>query len=136
MTMQAVTEEPADTLNPLAGVTIKFGHRMMLFAFLGDEQLDKAQRAVGTVLILRTNTKHQFKAQSIDWDSVAKLSGYSVAAAKRAYKDLVEMGWLEITPRDDGREVYKVSRDRRHASILRAWEHHQRHHQPQDAEAV
>lgn len=111
----------------------KVNYRVMLFSFLGDASLTKVQRAVGVVLILRTDMRNGFVSQyraRISWDKIALLSGYTVGTAARAYRDLVGMGWFEVQTRDDGRTRYRLTRQRIELARER-----QQHHEAQIAAA-
>ena len=103
---------------------MKLTHRALLFSFLGDCDLTKAQRAVGVVLIMRCGAKHKFWSgwrDQINWLAISGLSGYSVATAQKSYKELMERGWIDERRRgeqvgylvnksrlDDARERQKV----------------------------
>lgn len=88
----------------------KPGYRPMLMHFLADESLTKAERIVGVVLILRTKSGETFRAgpKPIDWEHMAKRTGYTAATAQKAYRDLIGLGWIEERTREDGATVYRV----------------------------
>lgn len=90
-------------------------YRGMIFYFLREPHLTKVQRAVGMVLLLRTNAKHKFKArpEAMKWDRVAALTGYSSNTCKKTFDTLVDMGWIELHAHEDGRTSYRVPLARR-----------------------
>lgn len=106
---EIATEAPtAPPAQPTARA--KPGYRPMLMHFLADESLTKAQRIVGVVLILRTKSGDKFRAgpKSINWEHMAKRTGYAAATAQKAYRDLIGLGWIEERTREDGATVYRV----------------------------
>lgn len=96
-------------------------HRGMLFAFLGDSALTQVQRAVGVVLILRTDGWRKFgtSKRPINWEKISLLSGYSEAICEHVLCDLVAQGWIEVRP-DGG---YQVAPARIEAAAQRQREH-------------
>lgn len=111
-------------------------HRAMLFSFLGDERLDKAQRAVGTVLILFADANHKFVSRHryhpMPWDKISLLSGYTEKKARQVLNELAGLGWMIIRTRQDGASLYQIAPDRFDAAWDRMMEYHQRRQHARD----
>lgn len=103
----------------------KLMYRPMLFSLLGDERLDKAQKAVGVALLLRSNALRGFVGHHPNWEKIALLTGYSLATVKKAFTSLSELGWFEPYERKDGSTGYRLTEER----YARAVERHQEHKQ-------
>ena len=117
-----------DGMNEARRMTFHFGHRMMLFAFLGDESLTKRQRAVGAALILMASGKHGFALpyKPVDWGKVSSLSGYAANGAQEALAELISAGWFEEKFRlSDGAFTWRVNKERRQAAKALALERYE-----------